>query len=375
MTTEKSQSSETIPVRIAVIGTGFGSRVQIPGFLKIPGVEIAGIMSTGRQSHAEQVAKDFQIPLVATNIEQLLQIPNLDAVSIVSPPYQHAPQTLAALAAGKHVLCEKPMARDVNEARAMLEATRRSGLIGMIDHEFRYVPARAYMRQLISDGYLGALYMVNISMLGGSSADPEVRPFGWLSQQETGGGYLGALGSHYIDAIHYLFGDIAAIAAQLHTFVTTRPLPGQADWREVETEDSFTLLCNLAHGPKATINVSVVTRFGAGERIEAYGKQGTLVIDAEGHLWGGKNGDERLRMLEIPAQYTGGLSSDDPRLRPFVVLATDFINAIRATKQAGQPLTTTPSPSFYDGYRVQQVMDAARQAAETNSWISLPPPR
>jgi len=373
MTTENY--NEGSPLKIAVVGTGFGSRVQIPGFLKIPGVQIVGVMSTGRPERAEQVARDFNIPFATADYQQLLQLPELDAVSIVSPPYQHAQQSIMALQAGKHVLCEKPMARDVTEARAMLDAARNSGLVAMIDHEFRYVPARAYMKQLINEGFLGELYLANITLFSGSSADPSARPFGWLSQRETGGGYLGAVGSHYIDALHYMFGDIAAVAAQLETFVPRRPLPDSNEWREVETEDSFTLLCRFARGGKATVNVSVVARFGPGERIEAYGSKGTLLIDSDGRLQGGLTGEERLRPLEIPAHYQGGLSSDDPRLRPFVTLATDFVNAVRAAKAAGRPLGQEVNPSFGDGYRVQQVLDAARQAAESNTWVSLSPSR
>lgn len=360
-------------VRIAVAGVGFGSRVQIPGFLKVPGVEIAGIMTTGRRERTEQVAKDFNIPVVADTYEQLLQIPDVDAVSIVTPPYLHLPQTLAAFEAGKHVLCEKPMALDVVEARKMLDAARKTGLVAMIDHEFRYVPARAYMKQLIDSGYIGQLYTANITMYGGLSADPRTRPFGWLSQKEMGGGYLGAIGSHYIDALRYFFGDISAVAAQIETFVKQRLVSGTNQMREVDTEDSFTLLCRLAKGGQAVINVSVVARFGQGERIEAYGSKGTLIINNDGQLMGGQAEDERLHSLEIPANLTGGISSDDPRLRPFVTLADSFVKAIRAAKQAGRPLHQDVIPSFADGYRVQQIMDAARQAAESTTWISLSP--
>src|SRR4051812_26678622 len=126
-------------VRVGVVGTGFGSRVQIPGFLKLDGVEVAAVMSSGRPENARQVAADYKIKQVCITFEEMLQVPGLDAISIVTPPYQHHALTLQAFAAGKHVLCEKPLATSLEEARQMLEAARRSGLVGMVDHEFRYV--------------------------------------------------------------------------------------------------------------------------------------------------------------------------------------------------------------------------------------------
>lgn len=365
-------------VKIGVVGTGFGSRVQIPGFLKIPGVEVAAIMSSGRTERAAEVASQFNIGTVCRNFAELLQVPGLDAVSIVTPPYQHRDLTLAALAAGKHVLCEKPMARSLDEARDMLRAARQSRLVAMIDHEFRYVPARAYAKELIAGGWLGQLYNAKISFINGLSADPRGRPWGWLFDKEAGGGFLGALGSHYIDAMRYWFGEIAAVSADIDTHVKQRVVPGTSpeQWREVTADDTFTLLLRFARGGRGMINVSVVSRFGEGERMEFYGSDGTLVIDTDGRLLGGKAGnDSRLRPLHIPTRYNDGPSSDDPRLRPFVTLASDFIAAIRVTKQGGQALEQEISPGFSDGFQVQQVLDAAQQAAETKCWVSLPPPR
>src|SRR3954471_6513269 len=100
-------------VRIGVVGTGFGSRVQIPGFLKLDGVEVSAVMSSGRVESARRVASDYNIKKVCETFEEMLKIPGLDAVSIVTPPYQHHTLTLQAFAAGKHVLCEKPMATNL----------------------------------------------------------------------------------------------------------------------------------------------------------------------------------------------------------------------------------------------------------------------
>lgn len=359
-------------VRIGVVGMGFGSRVQIPGFLKLDGVEVVAVMSSGRTENARQVATEFKIRHICTTFEEMLQVPGLDAISIVTPPYQHHSLTLQAFAAGKHVLCEKPLATSLEEARQMLEAARHSAMVGMVDHEFRYVPARAFTGDLIKQGWLGQLITANISMLSGSSADPQGRTWGWLFDREAGGGFLGALGSHYIDALRNWFGEIAAVSAEIDTVVKNRYLPNSNETRPVTADDSFTLLCRFARGGKAIVNVSVVTPFGNGERIELYGSQGSLVIDNEGKVYGGRVGEDHLQALQIPARYTSGPSSNDQRLRPFVTLAGDFVEAIRRTKQTGSPPSQI-TPGFTDGYKVQQVIEAARQSAETKCWVSLPP--
>ncbi|MBN9388886.1 MAG: Gfo/Idh/MocA family oxidoreductase [Chloroflexi bacterium] len=360
-------------IRIGVAGTGFGARVQIPGFLKLDGVEVSAVMSGGRLENARRVASDFKIKNVCASFEELLQVPGLDAVSIATPPYQHRDLTLQALAAGKHVLCEKPMATNLEEARQMLEAARRSGLVAMIDHEFRYVPARAFASELIQQGWLGQLISANVTMLSGSSADPVVRPWNWLFDREAGGGFLGALGSHYIDALRGWFGEIAAVSAEIDTVVKSRYLPNSNEMRAVTADDSFVLLCRFARGGTAIINVSVVVPFGNGERIELYGSRGALILDNEGRIYCGRVGEDRLQLLQIPSRFTGGPSSGDQRLRPFVTLAGDFLEAIRRVKAAGNLPESQLTPSFRDGYKVQQVIEAARQSAETKCWVSLPP--
>ena len=360
-------------MRIGVVGTGFGSRVQIPGFLKLDGVEVTAVMSSGRVENARRAARDYNIGKVCATFEEMLKIPGLDAISIVTPPYQHHTLTLQAFAAGKHVLCEKPMATSLEEARQMLEAARRSGLVAMIDHEFRYIPARAFATELIQQGWLGQLITANVSMLSGSSADPYGRTWNWLFDREAGGGFLGALGSHYIDALRGWFGEIAAVSAEIDTVVKNRTLPNSNEMKPVTADDSFVLLCRFARGGTALINVSVVVPFGGGERLELYGSKGTLVLDNEGRVYGGRVGEANMQQLQIPARYTGGPSSSDQRLRPFVTLAGDFVEAIRQARQAGEGTIQLLTPGFRDGYKVQQVIEAARQSAETKCWVSLPP--
>src|SRR5205085_302100 len=160
----------------------------------------------------------LNIPNVFTDHREMLKLPGLDAVYIGAPPALHHEMTLAAAAAGKHLICEKPTALDAGQAREMVEAARAAGVTAMLDFEFRWLPPRAYIRQLIADGYLGKLYAVNFQSASGFVADPIRRPWNWWAQRSKGGGLLGALGSHLIDAFRFWCGDIESVISHLDTF-------------------------------------------------------------------------------------------------------------------------------------------------------------
>src|SRR5262245_5648354 len=141
-------------VKLAVIGTGWGQLVQSPGFRAAGGFEIVAVAGA-RAERARAVAAELGIPHAVTDYKALLRLHDLDAASIVTPPHLHAPMALAALAAGKHVLCEKPFAVTVAEAVVMAETARRTGLAAMVDFEWRFLPGRQRLGELIAEGYIG----------------------------------------------------------------------------------------------------------------------------------------------------------------------------------------------------------------------------
>src|SRR3989304_8497231 len=140
-------------IRVGVIGPGSGTIVHIPGFQSCPDTEVVAVCSA-RKERVEEAAAKFGIPHSFTNYREMVQMPDLDLVSVTTPPYEHHAMVMASLAAGKHVLCEKPMAMYVRACREMLDAAEARGLVHMIAHEFRLAPARAYISRLLAGGLL-----------------------------------------------------------------------------------------------------------------------------------------------------------------------------------------------------------------------------
>jgi predicted dehydrogenase len=345
-------------IRVGVIGTGFGSLVQIPGFQRSPGVQVVAVAS-GRAERAQEVARSYGLTGYA-DYRQMLAEQELDLVSIATPPYLHHEMALAVLAHGRNVLCEKPFARNLPEAHQMLAAAKRAGVVHGVDHEFRYLPARIRLKELVDEGYLGELRVVRMSALADNLMDPRGRPWSWWSQKEKAGGILGALGSHLIDSLSWWFGEIVDVAAQLDTFVKSRPLPDGSEWREVTADDQVAGLLRLANGAQVSFLVSGVTRPG-GSRFEAYGSEGTLIID-ESRLLGarGKAALESLELPALPALDQG----DDFRISPFLVFLQRFLPHVRG--EPGPDFAT-----FREGVYVQAVMDAMHRSSDEKRFVQV----
>ena len=223
--------------RIGVIGIGFGAQVYVPG-LQSEGWEVAALCSRSREK-ATKVAAAAGIRDVHTDPMELIQRDDLAAVAIATPPGAHRELAIAALKAGKHVLCEKPFAIDAREAAAMRDAAEASGRTAMIGHEFRHTPQRAYIKQLLADGYIGKFQLCTIELFLDRYVTPQPRPLTWNAFKAEGGGVLGALGSHYIDGLRHWFGDVASVSGRL---ATLRPDVLDAATNRIvksETDDTF----------------------------------------------------------------------------------------------------------------------------------------
>ncbi len=348
------------PIRVCVIGTGFGTAVQVPGFQAHPDTEVVAIVSA-REARAREAAERFGIPYAFTDYRDALALPEVDLVSVVSPPVFHHRQTLDALAAGKHVLCEKPMAMTAAEAREMTEALARAGRVGMIDHEFRYNPGRHYFKQLVEEGYLGDLLYVNCVTFSPALRPEAGRPWGWLFTSEAGGGFLGALGSHTIDAIRWWFGEIVAVTGFTETQVRERRDPASGEMRPVTADDAYGFLARLENGVRVHVASWMTAGAGEGARIEAVGTKGMLVLDAANNLSGARDG-AALAPLAPPAElFRHDLGVSDGRVLPFVKLVDRLVAGIRSG--------VSPDPAFPDGLAVQQVLDAVRAPASDAAWV------
>ena len=378
-------------VRFGVVGTAFGTAVHIPALQLSTETEVVAVCSS-TQERAEAVARRFQIPRACDDYRTLVDLPEVDAVAVVVPPALHYPVTMAALAAKKHVLCEKPFALNLQQAVEMYEKACALGETHMVHHEGRFSPGRAKIKELVDAGYIGQVLHVNFT--GFFHQYRVERPWDWHSRREDGGGMMGSRGSHYIDALRDWFGEIAGCSAWLDILAKERRVPFTDEWRPVATDDAFDLVLGFRAGGRAVVQMSNGTHFGKGVRVEAYGTEGTLILDTDNRLYGGRAGESRLSEislppLEVPAselvtppdqidfrQFVEDRGSEWPGYVPPSpkYLSGLIYNCLRLLRHfvRGVRGEEAPSPSFYDGVRCQEVMDAIYLSSSEGRWITLP---
>jgi predicted dehydrogenase len=348
------------PVRIGLIGTGFGATVHLPALAYLPETEVVAVCSR-RADRALAVALDHGIPNHLTDYRELVRDAGVEAVVVASPPHLHHAMSLAALEAGKHVLCEKPMARNLAEARDMVKIGNRVGVVAMVNHQLRYLPIRARIKELIDEDYLGEPHAATVTVHRSSLNDPFDRPFGWLMEQEKAGGMLGATGSQHVDALRWWFGEVKAVAGATATMVKRRRLPESSAMATVDADDNFAVLLKFANGALGTIHVTATAAFEGDEEITLSGSRGTLRV-RDGRLWGARTGDAALAEQSIPERLEGDLPRFDHFLtRPTALLARAWVRAIRL----GEPA----APTFADGVKVQELLDAVGRSSAQGRWI------
>lgn len=318
-----------------------------------------------------------------TDWRTLLDRDDVDLVDICTPGDSHAEIAIAALEAGKHVLCEKPLANSVAEAEAMADAARSAreqGVRSMVGFNYRRVPALSLARQLIEGGLVGDIHHVRARYLQDWLLDPEF-PLAWRLQEEhAGSGALGDLGAHVIDLAQYLADDLVeGVSALTNTFVESRPLPtgaddglsgqGGDDYGDVTVDDAALFIGRMRSG--ALLNVEV-TRFAAGAKndmgIEVYGSAGAVKFAFEdmNELWihdasegPATAGFTRVLATEGVDDYSGAWWPPGHVLgydHTFVHEIADLIAAIAADRD--------PSPSFDDALGVQRVLAAVERSAD-----------
>ncbi|NJN66987.1 MAG: Gfo/Idh/MocA family oxidoreductase [Chloroflexaceae bacterium] len=288
---------------VGIIGTGWGARVQAPSFREA-GLEIVAL--AGNQARKTQrIAAELDIPYATGDWKTLLERPNVDLVSIVTPPAFHCEMSIAALEAGKHVLCEKPTALHADEARRMVRAAEaRPEQLALIDHELRFLPAVREARRMVVEGNIGHLRHGEVRFVNSSRANLG-RVWNWWSDVTQGGGILGAIGSHQIDTVRYLLNDeVSEVQGFLHTFVAERPVlqpeTGAPDGTRPVTSDDFASLTLIfSRGGFVNITASMVARKNEPQSITLYGDEGSLRVE-DARLWYARP-DEAWYEIILPA--------------------------------------------------------------------------
>jgi predicted dehydrogenase len=323
-------------------------------------------------------------PAWETDWKRLVERDDVDLVDVCTPGSSHAEISIAALDAGKHVLCEKPLANTVDEARAMAAAAERAAAAGvraMVGFNFRRVPAVALARELIAAGRLGAIRHVRGAYLASHVLDPEF-PLLWrLQAEQAGSGALGDLGAHAVDLAQYLAGDrIAGVSALTETFVRERPLADGSGARgPVTVDDAALFIARFAGGALGSFEA---TRFATGHteglRVEVNGELGSIIWELgalnELRLFDATEdpdtqGFRRIQATKAGHPYAGAWWPDGHTIgyeHTFTHEVRDLLEAIATGRD--------PVPSFADGLQVQQVLDAVlRSAAAGSTWTQVAP--
>jgi predicted dehydrogenase len=373
----------TTMINIGMVGYGFMGKAHSNAYRQAnpffrPALKPVMKAICGRDEAAvKEAAETFGWEQYETSWEKLIARPDIEVIDISSPGDTHRDIAVAAAAAGKHILCEKPLANTLAEAQEMLAAVEKAGVKHLINFNYRRVPAVRLAKRLIDEGVLGQVRHWRATYLQDWLVDPEF-PLDWrLRRERAGSGALGDIASHIVDLARFLVGEISEVVGMTETFVKERPLPDAGGERGVVTvDDAAAFLARFENGVFGTFEA---TRFATGrqnyQRFEINGSRGSLAFNFE-----------RMNELEF-------FSLDDPDYaqgfrtilvtegvhdyvsawwppghglgyeHAFVHAVADFLNTIAQDEM--------PQPSFVDGVRCQAVLEAVSTSVETQRWVAV----
>jgi len=310
-------------------------------------------------ARAAELARADEIRLAFGSWTQLVEHPDVDAVTIATPPALQPGIALRALELGKAVFAEKPIAADLADAKAMAEAAANSGRATMVDFNFSAIPSWRKAKALLDQGAIGRLRHVAVNWHVENQAT-RMRLKNWKAQGEDGGGALGNFVSHSFHYLEWLCGPIRGLSARLS---------GLPDAPAIETHASISLA--FGSGAAGSLAMSCASYLGSGHRLEFYGDDGslTLINTTPDYMRGFKlrlawRPVEALALVEVDDPLDRGFPSDG-RIAPVSRLAADFLEAIAHAKPAW--------PGFAEGCRVQRLLDAARRAHDGGCWLEIGP--
>ncbi|WP_224361421.1 Gfo/Idh/MocA family protein [Hyalangium versicolor] len=353
------------PLRVGIIGAGFARSTQVPAFRACAGVEVVSIASA-RLERAEQVARELGIPHATRDWREVVRHPDVQLVSIATPPHLHREMAIAAVHAGKAVLCEKPTSLEAAEAEVMWMAAEQRGVLALVDHQLRFLPSRRRMREIIQSGELGTIHHARVRYRSDNRAGPG-RPWDWWSDVAKGGGLLGALGSHAVDALRFLLGrEPVEVLGVLATQVTTRPDAANGQPRVVTSDDEVQALLGFGGGLTVSMSLSAVEPGKPMHVTEVFGSRGGLRVEGL-ELMRAEVGGRKWEPVPLPAvePLPQGMP-DNEWAHGFRLYTQAITEALRSGARA-----IAGAASFEDGWRNQRVLDAIRRSHSERRWISL----
>ncbi len=376
-------------VGAAVIGTGFIGTVHVEALRRV-GVQVRGVLGSSPERGAARAAA-LGVAQAYPSLDALLADPSVDVVHVTSPNDLHVSQARAILGAGKHVICEKPLAMTATESAELVEAAARSGLVNATNFNIRYYPLNQHAREQVAAGALGEVRLVT----GRYFQDWLLleSDWNWRLQPERGGALraVGDIGSHWLDLMTYVTGQhVSAVMAELATFIGTRHEPTgpvetfsterAADTvaRPIATEDTATILLRFDGGARGAVSISQI----------APGRKNSLVYEIDGSeaawAWDSEQPDQawighRERPNEIlirnPALMgaAGQAASALPggHVEGFFDTFCAHFRAVYADVVAGAPSSRPGYPTFADGHDEMLVGDAIAESARLGRWVEV----
>lgn len=384
-------------INVGLIGGGFMGKAHSLAYSAVPMFfwpsEVMPVKHTIAEftdKMAQDAAARFGFDNSTSDWKSIIENPEIDLVDIATPNNSHAEIAIAALEAGKHVICEKPLARTVEEAASMYEAARKSNSVNMVAFNYRRTPAVALAKKYIEDGSIGRIINFRATYLQDWSADPD-SPLSWRFQKSVAGsGAVGDILTHVLDLARYLAGEVTGVSAMTNHIITERPLQqsgsdslgnskggSDAPKGAVDVEDEVLSLLKFANGAIGSVEA---TRNAWGRNnfitLEIHGTEGSIAFNYENRdelqvCFKSDEGDRR----GFRTVYTGPNHPNGNALWPIpalgigygetkIIEAHDLFTAIAG----GEPVR----PDFGDGYQVALIDDAILRSAESGQWVQVP---
>ena len=383
-------------LNVGLIGAGFMGKahslayVAMPMFFwPAPAIPVRKTIVDVSDSIAAEAAQRFGFEKSTSDWRSVVEDPEIDIIDIATPNHLHAEIAIAAAAAGKHIISEKPLARNGDEAKTMYDAVKNAGIVHMVAFNYRRTPAVALAKKYIDEGAIGDILNFRGTYLQDWSADPD-GPLSWRFQKSiAGSGSLGDIGTHVVDMARFLCGEITQVNTQLKTWVKTRPLQaGGVDKLGASTKDST--------APRGEVDVDdevlslLEFQNGAIGSLEAtrnaHGRNNFLTFEIHGTIGSIYFNYERRDELQVafasdPADrkgfrtvYTGPAHPYGEGLWPIPALGIGYgetkiietYDFVKAIMEGGEV-----SPNFKDGYQINLIADAMAASAQSRSWTSV----
>ena len=353
--------------RVGIIGTGFGAKVHAPIMKFHDGFEVVAISSVSR-GNVDEVRKVSLIENVYTDWKQMLEQEKLDLVVVASAVHLHKEMVDAVYKKGVHILCEKPMALHKDETEQMISLKNEVGKLGFINHEFRFLPARTKIKEIVDSGSLGEIMHIRYECSFANYTALLSKSRGWLGQAETGGGMLGAIGSHMIDTLQWWGNStFKEVFANLPIHVPTYTNEdGIVEHRTAD--DAFQVIGSLTNGATVTLELLSSARQTANTwRLEIFGQGGTLfMLDDNQVLL--STGDSKLEEVALTQEIIA------PQNMPAIAARyyngyNRMLDALHETLDKG--VKHPYLADFENGHTTQKVLDAIRLSAKEGRKVEV----